>query len=65
MQVPHPLADGSRVWVTQYQYLTPKGTLSTSKTLRLTCRSRPEDATTDVQLRQPSILCLAWSGHSN
>ncbi|MGI6343941.1 MAG: S41 family peptidase [Bacillota bacterium] len=51
VQVPHPLADGSRVWVTQYQYLTPKGHTVDKQGLTPDVPiSQPEDATTDVQL---------------
>lgn len=53
VQVPYPLTDGSRLWITQYRYLTPEGKDIHNKGLAPDFSiSQPEDAQQDEQLRQ-------------
>jgi carboxyl-terminal processing protease len=51
VQVPYQLSDGSRVWVTQYHYLTPNGRDINQKGLTPdVIIEQPENAKTDQQL---------------
>lgn len=53
VQVPYQLTDGSRVWVTQYRYLTPDGRDIHQQGLTPDVLiEQPEDAKTDLQLEQ-------------
>lgn len=53
VQVPYQLSDGSRVWVTQYRYLTPDGRDIQDKGLTPDVAiEQPEDAQADVQLAE-------------
>lgn len=51
VQVPYELSDGSRIWITQYRYLTPNGRDINHKGLTPDVTiSQPDNAKTDVQL---------------
>ena len=53
VQVPYPLTDGSRLWITQYKYLTPEGRDINKKGLTPDqVIEQPEGAQEDVQLQQ-------------
>lgn len=53
VQVPYPLTDGSRLWITQYRYLTPAGRDIHAKGLTPDfVVTQPENAEVDEQLLQ-------------
>lgn len=53
VQVPYPLTDGSRLWITQYRYLTPNGRDIHEKGLTPDhAIEQPESARVDEQLQQ-------------
>lgn len=53
VQVPYQLSDGSRIWVTQYHYLTPNGRDINHKGLTPdVVIEQPDDAKTDLQLAE-------------
>lgn len=53
VQVPYGLVDGSRVWITQYRYLTPNGRDINKTGLMPDVRiEQPDDASTDQQLQE-------------
>lgn len=53
VQVPYPLTDGSRLWITQYRYLTPAGRdIHESGLTPDYSIEQPDNAKVDVQLAQ-------------
>lgn len=53
VQVPYPMTDGSRLWITQYRYLTPSGRDINKKGLTPdVIIEQPENAQVDEQLQQ-------------
>lgn len=53
VQVPYPMTDGSRLWITQYRYLTPEGRDIHQKGLTPDVSiDQPENVRVDEQLRQ-------------
>ncbi|HBK84395.1 MAG TPA: hypothetical protein DDZ53_00005, partial [Firmicutes bacterium] len=53
VQVPYQMTDGSRLWITQYRYLTPAGRDINKKGLTPDVSiEQPEDTKVDIQLEQ-------------